>query len=179
MDGKRAVAVSKYLAAHLRHRPQRLGLVLDRGGWVGVDELLAASARDGFPVTRAELEHVVATSDKQRYAFDAAGLRIRANQGHSVDVELDLPAATPPEVLFHGTVERFMEAIRREGLRPMGRHDVHLSADEDTARRVGARRGRPVILRVDAAAMHRAGHAFRRSANGVWLASAVPPEYLL
>jgi putative RNA 2'-phosphotransferase len=174
----RAVRVSKYLSAHLRHRPERIGLTLDRGGWVAVDDLLAAAARDGFPISRDELVRVVENSDKQRYAFDRDGRRIRANQGHSVEVELDLPVAVPPDVLFHGTVERSLPAIRREGLAPMNRHDVHLSADRETARRVGARRGKPVILTVDAAAMVADGHTFRLSANGVWLVSAVPPEYL-
>jgi putative RNA 2'-phosphotransferase len=174
----RAVRVSKYLSAHLRHRPERIGLTLDRGGWVAVDDLLAAASRDGFPITRDELDRVVADSDKQRFAFSPDGHRIRANQGHSVAVELDLPVATPPPLLFHGTVERSLPAIRRSGLVPMKRHDVHLSADEETARRVGARRGTPVILTVDAAAMMASGHTFRLSANGVWLVSAVPPEYL-
>lgn len=174
----RAVRVSKYLSAHLRHRPERIGLTLDRGGWVAVDDLLAAASRDGFPITRDELDRVVADSDKQRYAFSPDGHRIRANQGHSVAVELDLPVTTPPSLLFHGTVERSLPAIRRSGLTPMKRHDVHLSADEETARRVGARRGTPVILTIDAAAMVASGHTFRLSANGVWLVNAVPPEYL-
>ncbi|OLF19159.1 RNA 2'-phosphotransferase [Actinophytocola xanthii] len=172
------VRVSKYLAKHLRHRPERLGLALDEAGWVDVDELLAACASHQFPITRADLDHVVAANDKQRFAFDAQRRRIRANQGHTVDVELDLPVTTPPDVLFHGTVDRFLADIRRDGLRPMDRHDVHLSADEHTARRVGARRGRPVVLTVDAAAMVAAGHTFRVSANQVWLVSAVPPEFL-
>lgn len=178
MDERRAVRVSKYLARHLRHRPERIGISLDSGGWVDVEELLAACARDGFTITAAELEHVVAANDKQRYAFDESRRRIRANQGHTVGVELDLPQAVPPEVLFHGTVERFLPRIRREGLRPMGRHHVHLSADAATARRVGARRGAPVVLTVDAVAMSAAGHVFRISGNGVWLVDTVPPEYL-
>lgn len=178
MDPARTVRVSKYLAKCLRHDPARIGITLDAAGWVDVEELLAACARDGFPVTRAELAHVVATNDKQRYAFDPTGRRIRANQGHSVEVALDLPASAPPDLLYHGTVARFLPVIRREGLRPMARHDVHLSADEETARRVGARRGTPVVLRIDAAAMAAAGFVFRLSANGVWLVSAVPPAYL-
>jgi putative RNA 2'-phosphotransferase len=178
VDERQMVRVSKYLAKHLRHRPERLGITLDSGGWVKVDELLEACARNGFVITRAELDHVVASNDKQRYAFDASGRRIRANQGHTVDVDLDIPEVTPPGVLFHGTTERFLPQIRREGLRPMDRHDVHLSADPATARQVGARRGKPVVLTVDAAAMSVAGHTFRISANGVWLVSAVPPEYL-
>jgi putative RNA 2'-phosphotransferase len=178
VDEQRVVKVSKYLAKHLRHQPERLGIRPDEAGWVEVDELLAACARHRFPITRAELDHVVAANDKQRFALDPGRRRIRANQGHTIEVDLDLPVATPPDVLFHGTTERFLDDIRRDGLRPMGRHDVHLSADERTARRVGARRGRPVVLTVDAAAMVAAGHTFRTSANHVWLVSAVPPEFL-
>lgn len=178
MDPARLMRVSKYLAKHLRHTPERIGLTLDAAGWVEVDELLAACARAGFPVSRAVLDQVVAANDKQRYAFDDTGRRIRANQGHSVGVALDLPVVPPPDVLYHGTVARNLAAIRAAGLTPMSRHDVHLSADEDTARRVGARRGEPVVLRVDAAAMAAAGHTFHRSANGVWLVAAVPPRYL-
>ncbi|GGS38092.1 putative RNA 2'-phosphotransferase [Streptomyces daghestanicus] len=168
--------VSKYLAKHLRHQPERIGLTLDEGGWVEIDTLLAATAAHGFRIGREELDHVVAANDKQRFAVD--GTRIRASQGHSVDVDLGLPPATPPPHLYHGTVARHLDAIRAEGLRPMNRHAVHLSADRETATRVGARRGRPVVLAVDAAAMHRDGHVFRISANGVWLTEAVPARYL-
>lgn len=178
MDQRRMVKVSKYLAKHLRHQPERIGIVLDEGGWVEVEELLAACAQHAFPLSRAELEQVVAANDKQRYAFDDTRQRIRANQGHSVEVDLALPVAKPPPVLFHGTVEGSLAAIRQQGLRPMARHDVHLSVDEQTARKVGGRRGRPVILTVDAAGMTAAGHEFRVSANGVWLVATVPPEYL-
>ncbi|MFC4949595.1 RNA 2'-phosphotransferase [Pseudonocardia sp. GCM10023141] len=172
MDDHARTRLSKRLSLHLRHAPEKIGLQLDAGGWVDVDVLLAALGG----VTRADLDEVVRTSDKQRFVIE--GPRIRANQGHSVAVELDLPVAVPPEVLFHGTVARFLDAIRREGLRPMARHDVHLSATRDTAERVGARRGAPVVLVVDAAAMQADGHAFRVSANGVWLTAAVPPGYL-
>lgn len=178
MDQSRVVRVSKFLAMHLRHRPERIGITLDKGGWVGVDELIAACAHNGFPVSREELEYVVTANDKHRYGFDETGAHIRANQGHSVEVELGLPISTPPDVLFHGTTDRFLSVIRREGLRPMGRHDVHLSAELETARRVGARRGEPVVLTIDAAAMALTGYEFRLSANGVWLVSAVPPRYL-
>lgn len=176
MDDRRTVKVSKYLSKHLRHQPERIGLTLDPNGWVDVAELLEAAARHHFPITRAELEHVVAVNDKQRFTLE--GERLRANQGHTVAVDLDLPPAEPPPFLYHGTVPRSLAAIRTEGLRPMARHHVHLSPDRETATRVGARRGRPVVLSVDAAAMHRAGHVFRVSANGVWLADSVPPEYL-
>jgi putative RNA 2'-phosphotransferase len=176
IDERRTVKVSKYLSKHLRHQPERIGLTLDEAGWVEIDTLIAAAAAHGFPFTRQELDHVVAANDKKRFAVE--GSRIRASQGHSIDVDLGLPPATPPAYLYHGTVDRYLDAIRTEGLRPMNRHDVHLSADRETATRVGARRGRPVVLSVDAGAMHRDGHVFQVSANGVWLTKAVPPRYL-
>ncbi|MEU7422125.1 RNA 2'-phosphotransferase [Streptomyces sp. NPDC040750] len=176
MDERRTVKVSKYLSRHLRHQPERIGLTPDSGGWVEIGALIAAAGAHGFPFTREELDRVVAANDKQRFVID--GTRIRASQGHSIEVDLGLPPATPPPYLFHGTVARSLDAIRAEGLRPMNRHDVHLSADRETATRVGARRGRPVVLGVDAGAMHRDGHVFHVSANGVWLTKAVPPRYL-
>ncbi|GHH57150.1 putative RNA 2'-phosphotransferase [Streptomyces umbrinus] len=176
MDERRTVKVSKYLSKHLRHQPERIGLTLDEGGWVEIETLMAAAEAHGFRFTRDELDHVVANNDKRRFAIE--GSRIRASQGHSVEVDLGLAAATPPAHLYHGTVDRSLDAIRAEGLRPMNRHDVHLSPDRETATRVGARRGRPVVLSVDAAAMHRDGHEFRVSANGVWLTAAVPARYL-
>lgn len=177
-DDARLVRVSKYLAKHLRHQPERLGLQLESGGWVRVDDLLAACAAHRFPVTRDELERVVAENDKRRYSFDELGTRIRANQGHTVEVDLGLVPVEPPPVLFHGTVERSADKILAEGLRPMSRHHVHLSSDVETARRVGGRRGRPVVLEIDANAMHAAGHEFYVSENGVWLTDAVPAEFL-
>ncbi|MEV7380191.1 RNA 2'-phosphotransferase [Streptomyces lydicus] len=176
MNDQRSVRLSKYLAKHLRHQPERIGLTLDAQGWVPVDQLLWAAAHHGFPFSRAELEAVVLGNDKRRYTIE--GDRIRANQGHSVPVDLDLPPAVPPAHLFHGTVARSLAAIREEGLRPMSRHAVHLSPDRETATRVGARRGRPVVLTVDAGAMHRAGHVFQVSANGVWLTGTVPAAFL-
>ncbi|QRX93290.1 RNA 2'-phosphotransferase [Streptomyces noursei] len=176
MNHQRSVRISKYLAKHLRHEPERIGIVLDAQGWVPVAALLDAAARHGFPFSRAELEAVVADNDKQRYTLENG--RIRANQGHSVRVDLGLPPAVPPGLLFHGTVARSVAAIREEGLRPMSRLAVHLSPDRETASRVGARRGKPVVLTVDTGAMHRAGHVFRVSANGVWLTGHVPPEFL-
>jgi putative RNA 2'-phosphotransferase len=172
------VRVSKRLSFVLRHRPDSIGLSLDPAGWVDVDELLAALARSGLRLTRAELETVVAGNDKQRFAFDESGTRIRASQGHSVPVVLGYRTATPPDVLFHGTVQRFLPAILAEGLRPGNRHAVHLSPDVETATTVGGRRGRPVVLRVDAAAMAADGCLFAVSANGVWLTDAVPARYL-
>ncbi|MGW4209924.1 RNA 2'-phosphotransferase [Lentzea sp. NPDC004789] len=171
MEEDRMIRLSKRMSKALRHRPERVGLTLDPAGWVPVTDLLTA-----LGITEAELREVVDRNDKKRFTID--GDRIRANQGHSVEVDLGLPAAIPPDTLFHGTVARFLDDIMRDGLRPMSRHDVHLSPDRETARRVGARRGRPVILAVDAKAMSDAGHEFRLSANGVWLTGHVPARYL-
>jgi len=172
------VKTSKFLSLVLRHDPGRLGLTLDQAGWVDVAVLLGALAARGRPLTRAQLDRVVAENDKQRFAYDADGARIRASQGHTVQVDLGYQDAEPPALLFHGTHPAALAAIWREGLRPMQRHAVHLSADADTATRVGARRGRPVVLTVDAARMSADGHRFRVSANGVWLTDAVAPQYL-
>ncbi|WP_409494211.1 RNA 2'-phosphotransferase [Amycolatopsis sp. cmx-11-12] len=178
MDKKHLIRVSKRLSRHLRHAPGDIGITLTSDGWVEVGTLLAALRRNGLTLTRSQLDEVVEGNDKRRFAFDESGLRIRASQGHSVDVDLALPTATPPDVLYHGTVSRFLDAIMYEGLRPMKRHAVHLSANIDTARTVGGRRGVPVVLLVDAAGMTAAAHEFQVSANGVWLTAAVPPEFL-
>ncbi|MFJ7908098.1 RNA 2'-phosphotransferase [Kitasatospora sp. NPDC096204] len=178
MDEKRLVRSSKMLSRILRHEPGLVGITLDGAGWVRVDELLTALAARGRPLTRAELDHVVATNNKRRFGYSPDGLSIRANQGHTVVVDLGLAAAVPPPVLYHGTAGRHLAAIFHEGLRPMARQDVHLSADTETATRVGARHGRPVVLTVNAAAMAAAGHEFRLSENGVWLTDAVPPQFL-
>jgi putative RNA 2'-phosphotransferase len=178
MDHQRLVRVSKYLSKHLRHEPERLGLALEVGGWVAIDDLLAATARDRFAISRAELDEVVARSDKQRFAIDETGTRIRANQGHSVEVDLELQPVPPPAVLYHGTGRGSVPAILQSGLKKMARHHVHLSADTATATRVGARHGQPVVFAVDAAAMQRDGFTFFCSANGVWLVDHVPALYL-
>ena len=174
----RAVQVSKRLSLVLRHRPDTIGITLDGAGWVEVTDLLAALARHGLPLSREELAHVVATSDKQRFAFDATGRRIRASQGHSMPVDLGYAPAAPPAVLFHGTPSRYVAAILAEGLRRGSRHHVHLSADVANARRVGQRRGPATVLAVDAAGLAASGAPFFQSANGVWLVDAVPPQYL-
>jgi putative RNA 2'-phosphotransferase len=177
MDPK-LVKISKYLSKHLRHQPERLGLTLAPGGWVGVDELLAACARHRFPISRQTLDEVVRSNDKQRFAFDETGTRIRASQGHSTDVDLRLEPVMPPAILYHGTAVQNLDSIRAGGLKKMARHHVHLSPDVLTARKVGQRHGQPVIFTVDAGAMHAAGHTFYCSANGVWLVEAVPAEFL-
>jgi putative RNA 2'-phosphotransferase len=178
MSDTRTVRVSKFLSKYLRHQPRQLGLTLAPGGWVAVEALLAACAAQGFPITRAELDHVVATNNKQRFAYDEAGARIRANQGHSTAVDLQLEPVEPPATLYHGTAQATVPAILRQGLLKLRRHHVHLSADTDTATTVGKRHGSPVVFAVDAAAMRRAGHSFFRWANGVWLVEHVPPAYL-
>lgn len=178
MTDQRHVRVSKFLSRHLRHTPEELGLTLEPGGWVLVADLIAGATRANFHFTRDELDEVIATSDKQRFALDETGTKIRANQGHSTDVDLELAPAEPPGTLFHGTPERNLDAIRRDGLLKMARHHVHLSADTQTASVVGSRRGKPAILIVDAAAMTAAGHIFFLSQNGVWLVDHVPPQYL-
>jgi putative RNA 2'-phosphotransferase len=178
MTEERIVRVSKYLSKHLRHQPERIGLTLEAGGWVQVDDLLAACGRNQMRVTREELAEVVATNAKKRFSFDDAGARIRASQGHSVEVDLELAPVIPPDVLYHGTGHRAVESIRRDGLRKMNRHHVHLSADTETATRVGARHGRPVVFIVDAKAMQAAGHTFYRSDNSVWLTDEVPSDFL-
>jgi putative RNA 2'-phosphotransferase len=178
MKEKETVRASKFLSLVLRHEPERVGVILDDAGWVDVNLLLSAMANHGVRLSREQLEHIVATSDKKRFAFSEDARRIRANQGHSVEVDLQYARAIPPEFLYHGTATRFLDSIRREGLLRMERHHVHLSADPDMTLQVGARRGRPVLLKIHAGAMHRAGHVFYRSANGVWLADCVPAEFI-
>lgn len=175
---KRLITVSKFLSKYLRHEPEALGLALEPGGWVFVADLLAGATKIGFPITREELSQVVAENDKPRFALDETGARIRANQGHSTEVDLQLKEADPPEQLFHGTVSKFLNAILTEGLKKMDRHDVHLSQDVQTAAKVGQRRGKPIILVIDSARMAADGFKFRLSDNGVWLTDHVPPRYI-
>jgi putative RNA 2'-phosphotransferase len=175
-DGDRRL--SKLLSLVLRHDPSVVGVSLSPSGWVDLDELVAGIQERRPGVTRADVERVVATNEKQRFAIDAARNRIRANQGHSLAVDLGLPLCRPPAVLFHGTVAASVAGILRAGLQRRSRHAVHLSPDQTTAAQVGARRGRPVVLRIDAERMHIDGHEFSVSDNGVWLVAAVPPEYL-
>ncbi|MEM8715566.1 MAG: RNA 2'-phosphotransferase [Cyanobacteria bacterium P01_A01_bin.3] len=172
------VSTSKLLSLVLRHCPEAIGLTLDEQGWANVDDLLEKARERNQPITRELLLEVVQQNDKQRFALSKDGTRIRANQGHSVSVNLGLEPREPPAVLYHGTATRFLESIFAQGLRPQNRHHVHLSSDRSTALRVGQRHGQPVILDVDAAAMRRDGQLFYCSENGVWLCDRVPPRFL-
>ena len=172
------VSTSKFFSLILRHQPETIGISLDENGWVDVDELLSKAAQHGKSISRSLLERVVRENDKQRFALSEDGLRIRANQGHSVQVDLELKPQTPPAELFHGTVPRFLDSIREQGLVAGARQHVHLSVDRETATKVGTRRGKPVILVIDAQQMHEDGHKFYLSENKVWLADEVPANYI-
>jgi putative RNA 2'-phosphotransferase len=172
------IRASKFLSLVLRHAPERIGLALDSQGWADIGELIERAAGSGVALTREVVLQVVATSDKQRFAIDAAGLRIRANQGHSIDVDLDLEPREPPPTLFHGTAADRVAAIRTDGLKPGNRQHVHLTVTEATATKVGSRHGKPVVLRVQSGRMWSEGKPFFRAANGVWLTAAVPPGFI-
>ena len=172
------MSVSKFLAKHLRHRPGAIGLQLEKDGWARIDELLSAARRARFPISRDELDAAVHAPGKRRYAYDATGQKVRAVQGHSVDVDLGYTPTRPPATLYHGTHAAALDQIVRVGLQRMGRTHVHLSPDAETARVVGARRGRPVIVEVAAGDAHAAGQRFYRADNGVWLTDRVAPKFL-
>ncbi len=172
------VKLSKFLSYVLRHQPESIGLTLDPNGWVEVEVLLRQARGNGKPLTRPLLDRIVAENDKKRFAFSDDGRYIRASQGHSVAVDLDLPPVQPPDRLFHGTAFRFLESIKGKGLIAGNRQHIHLSPDAETARKVGQRHGCPVVLNVKASEMAAAGHTFHLSANGVWLTDHVPLEYL-
>ncbi|MET1411819.1 RNA 2'-phosphotransferase [Roseibium sp. HPY-6] len=166
--------ISKQLSYWLRHCPQDAGLVLSETGWANVDAVLKALSDKGVSCDAEKLGNVVALNDKQRFEFSEDGASIRARQGHSVKIDLELTPVSPPDLLFHGTAERFLSSILREGLKPMKRHHVHLSDTVETALNVGKRHGEPVVLLIDAAKMSVAGHQFYKTENGVWLTSSVP-----
>ncbi|MBX7106386.1 MAG: RNA 2'-phosphotransferase [Gemmataceae bacterium] len=172
------VRMSKFLSLVLRHKPEEIGLALDGSGWTSVEELIRLANQHGTRLTWPLLEHVVAENDKKRFELSEDGQRIRASQGHSVEVDLALPPAQPPSVLYHGTALRFVESIRASGLHSAGRQHVHLSPDVPTATKVGQRHGKPVVLVVRAGEMAAAGHTFFLSANGVWLTNEVPTEFI-
>ena len=169
---------SKLLSLVLRHKPDEIGIALDNAGWVDVDTLLAALASHGHALTRDELDHLVASNDKRRFEYNANGTRIRAAQGHSIPVDLELPPKEPPAILYHGTADRFLAQIRKTGLQKRDRQHVHLSPSPDLATTVGQRHGRPITLQVRAGDMHRTGHQFFLSSNNVWLTDHVPAEFI-
>jgi putative RNA 2'-phosphotransferase len=173
-----AVRISKFLSLVLRHQPEKIGLNLSQSGWASVERLIEASRRHGIEFTLDELQNIVASNDKRRFSLSEDGLWIRANQGHSIEVELGYAPAVPSEILYHGTAERFLASIKQQGLIKGKRHHVHLSADVDTATKVGRRHGKPVVLRIEAGRMRQDGFIFYLSSNGVWLTERVPARYL-
>jgi putative RNA 2'-phosphotransferase len=170
--------ISKFMSLVLRHKPETIGLQLDENGWVSVAELIEKLNAKGTTVNIDIINTVVDTNDKKRFAFNEDKTMIRANQGHSIEVELNLKAVTPPDVLYHGTASRFVESILKEGLQKQQRQQVHLSLLQETATAVGSRHGKPVILNINAKAMTEAGFVFYLSDNGVWLVDSVPVEYI-
>ena len=178
MTGKENKRISKKLSYTLRHNPSHLDVELDDQGWTVVAGLLKGLKAHGWPLKMAELEEVAETNSKQRFEFNEKKTKIRARQGHSLEVDLGWEVATPPEFLFHGTPTRSVDTIMREGLKKMNRHHVHLSPDQETAAIVGSRRGKHTILRVSAAEMAKGGASFMKTANDVWLVDAVPSDFI-
>ncbi|WP_434339541.1 RNA 2'-phosphotransferase [Motilimonas cestriensis] len=179
-SSKKLNKISKFLSFVLRHKPEAIGLTLDDNGWVNIDNLINKSNKSGevSSINRELIQEVVDTSDKKRFIFSDDGQNIRANQGHSIQVDLQLKPVTPPEFLYHGTATRFLESIMEEGLKPQERQHVHLSTNIETATAVGQRYGKPVILTIKALLMHKQGLVFYRSENGVWLTDNVPVPFL-
>ena len=170
---------SKFLSYVLRHKPESIGISLDENGWVEVSVLLEACNAAGQNISEELLKEIVESNDKKRFALNDTEDRIRASQGHSVkNIDLALEEIEPPENLYHGTVEKFLGAIEKTGLQKMNRQHVHLSATKETATSVGSRRGKPIILEVNASSMYKAGHKFYCSTNGVWLTDSVPWKYI-
>lgn len=172
------VRASKFMSLVLRHEPGAIGLSLDPHGWASIDDLVRCSSGSRTPLSRDLILEIAATSDKQRFRISDDGLRIRASHGHSIDVDLELVAREPPEILHHGTAKRFLASILAEGLRPGARRHVHLSTDHETALRVGQRHGEPLVLLVLSRELWLAGTSFYLSDNGVWLTDLVPPRFL-
>ena len=180
MDSKRNKRISKFLSYVLRHHPRSIELELDRNGWANVEELIQKSTVENLVFTKEDLHHIVETNDKKRFSFNEDKTLIRANQGHSIKgVDLEMETQEPPEILYHGTVPKFMRSIRQKGLIRGSRQHVHLSMDVYTAKKVGSRRGVPTILKIEAKRMHDAGYEFYLSANEVWLTDHVPIEFII
>ncbi|MDG1894036.1 MAG: RNA 2'-phosphotransferase [Fuerstiella sp.] len=178
MNAQEQKCISKFLSLVLRHQPDVAGLSLDKSGWVAVNDLLIGLAANERRISFAELQTVVRENDKGRFEFDEGGHRIRARQGHSVGVDLGYTPKTRPEILYHGTPEKFVDAIRRKGLLRQQRHHVHLHADRAVASSVGQRRGKPIVLVIRSLAMHKGGQQFFVTSNNVWLTDHVPPDFI-
>lgn len=172
------VSLSKFLSLILRHKPEKIGLKLNEEGWADVEELIEKASAAGKTLTIEKIAAVVAQNDKQRFSYNKDLGKIRANQGHSIAVRLELPAVVPPEILYHGTAEKNLPSIFQQGIQKQRRQYVHLSADTQTARKVGMRYGKPVVLEIRAGALQQAGHTFFRSENGVWLTDEVPVAFI-
>ncbi len=170
--------ISKLMSLILRHQPEVIGVELDSQGWLAVDRLITGINHKGFRVNKDDLNEIVVSNDKQRFIFNDDQTMIRANQGHSVNIDLELKPVQPPEWLYHGTVARFLDAIKADGLKKMSRNHVHLSHERETAVNVGGRRGKPVVLSIRSGEMNRDGILFFRSENGVWLTDHVEPKYI-
>ncbi|MDE7122635.1 MAG: RNA 2'-phosphotransferase [Oscillospiraceae bacterium] len=178
-DNNSLTNLSKLISLILRHNPQTVGLQLDPDGWVATQALLAGINKTGkYQITMPVLEEVVRIDAKKRYDFNEDHSRIRANYGHSVPVKINYPEKEPPEYLYHGTAERFVDSIREKGILPMNRQYVHLSIDTETASIVGKRHGKLYIFRIPAKEMYRQGHVFYQTYNGIWLADSIPPDFL-
>lgn len=178
MSHKRKKNLSKLLSYALRHQPDALGLQLDPAGWATVDTLLQGIQNKGYDFGLDELIELVEDNDKQRFSFNADQSMIRANQGHSIKLDLQLEAIEPPEYLYHGTATRFLKSIEQQGLQKRNRHHVHLSADKSTAKEVGTRHGIPVVLVIASGKMYREGYPFYCSENHVWLTEHIPSRYI-
>ena len=176
---KRMRSTSKFISLILRHRPEAIGISLDEHGWADVQELIDGINREaGHFLDRETLEEIVRLDEKQRYSFNDDHTMIRANQGHSIPVDVELEEKTPPDVLWHGTGEKYVSSIDEQGLLPKNRLYVHLSSDTQTAKKVGSRHGKPVIYEVNCRQMVQDGFRFYLSANNVWLTKEVPARYL-
>lgn len=178
MDEVRKKSIGKFLSLILRHEPSKIGITLDDNGWADVEELIYKCGKHKRSFTREELDEIVETNNKKRYAYSEDGTKIRASQGHSITVDLEFESQCPPPFLYHGTADRFLSAINSEGIKKMNRQHVHLSQDKETAINVGSRHGRVVVLTILAEKMYKEGIAFYLSANGVWLTDYIDPKYI-
>ena len=170
--------ISKLLSKILRHQPDLIDIQLDENGWVDVSILFQNLAKHQTPISFEQLKEVVDTNNKKRFSFNEDFSKIRANQGHSVEVDLALQVQTPPNILYHGTLEKNLDSIFEKGLSKMNRHHVHLSADTETAQKVGMRHGKPIILTIESKKMYDQGYVFYLSENQVWLTDSVPSEFI-